>query len=232
MPWALVNGLTLKGNPNCSYIRAQPVVVWTSHSDVASPTSALGKALDALGRYLWPSMAQTPWWDDWLPERCIWSSCSAAAFLTERGFKARVVSVVLDVFAITQEGTLVMPIACVGMPVSGEQSGVHNAVIIEDGERRWLFETSLWQAHRTRYGNLPPMLLVDVLDEPRASGLPEGVVEWYDKEFDAYACVEQKDRTVHLGWKLMPKRRWDFAPDASPRRAATVAELVAMRMAA
>lgn len=190
------------------------------------PGIKLEHAFNVIGANLWPLMAsESRWWWGPSPERCVWASCASAEFLKRLGFRCEVVSGVLGVALLGDTAgpdglSIGAPDPHTGHP------GAHNVVVVNEGKRRWVLETSLWQAHRARFGPLPDVLLTEVYN--LAPGQNGGFREWASIVRGKLLTVVVDARlggALALGWALIPRRTaWRGAPDARPERAKAVAD--------
>ncbi|MCO6416084.1 hypothetical protein JYK14_07855 [Siccirubricoccus sp. KC 17139] len=154
----------------------------------------------------------------------MWASCAAAAFLCGLGLRAEVVSAGLQVY-LAGPGGITAPGLSLGHPdPSTGHPGLHNVVLISEGRRRWLLETSVWQTHRSRFGDLPDLMLAEVPPQTPGLGLFRQHFERFGAEFVAAVTDARPGGAVGLGWGLMRARtEWRTGPDARPERARAVA---------
>lgn len=193
------------------------------------PPAKLIKALAVVSAYLHPAFERQPWIVPGKAKRsCVLCSLAVRDFLWKVGFKeASVAPVYVIVRAIAEDGTEIHSAGAGDHAAIPAQAAVHghvvdtrydwsgHLVVLVNG---WLVDTTLYQAQRPQWPELPGMIAAPLLMDDR-SGMTL-VSGSYAKRDDGSELL--------LSWWAQPHNtRWRSAGDAKKeRRAAVVKELV------
>jgi hypothetical protein len=170
-------------------------------------------------------MLAAPHFDPRCANECTGASCAAAEYLTRRGICAKAISAVLAVADLrTADDRWDMELGADLPPEEGE--GRHIVVLIREGNRRWLLETSLWQAHRPRFPAMPDLALVQLARAEPVCGLKE-IMGKHGHRLMTARHQDDGGRKAQLGWFDKRHRRvWEGGELASPARARVVADIL------
>lgn len=183
------------------------------------PSPTLLKALGAIARHLHDGFDRDPRFAVlYSRQACVLTSLTVRDFLLDLGLRAAVHPVTTIVWA--ERDGVQLHSAAIGAPhdprrIDGRWCG-HMVVTVEG----LLIDTTLYQAQRPAWPDLPGMLAVPLLPEPWQRG-------WWG--LDLMAGIDLPDDTTILGWLDNPQNQaWQRGPDAVDvkRRAGAVKALL------
>ena len=193
-------------------------------------------AVADLAAHLYPVMRTTPWWNDDVQPRCLWSSAATAEYLRRRRVRA---TVVIGAFAVDLihageaflSGTTEVSLwgkDCLGVGMPDDRTGhpgLHALVEISDRSGPWLLDMNIWQGQRPRFPGLPDAVAVSKDHEIVISNHPEFRIA-------GFMPREEHGLNVYLLVAPSRQRRWIGSGDLEPRRAKAVADGIEARVRA
>ncbi len=191
------------------------------------PSTKLRELFGVVGNYLWDAIDHSGYGDGSFG-RCVLTSCSTRDFFTRRGYKAEVISAVLEV-TLRRGRELAHPTAvAIGEPTSTSE-GLHVVCRLKDGDRNWIIDCAARQASRPgRWPEPPEAIFVEEFAEPKlATTGPEYLKGKYLKLANAAAAVGDGSQLL-FQWFHSPEHPdiWKEAADALPERSAHICGLL------
>jgi hypothetical protein len=169
----------------------------------SAPPAKLIKALGVVSAYLHPG------WDAWIAkgkskQSCVLCAVTVHDFLRIIGFPARVVPVLFLAVA-KRNGTLVQSVG-MGWPDGGKAPPDKWNGHLVTLAGHWLVDTTLYQAQRSTWPQLPGMIAVSMRDtNPRYN--PQPVL--------ASICTNGAHLSFDAGWMLDRNNRyWKYSSDS------------------